>query len=113
MRRREFIAGLGAAISPLAVRAQQSTVPTVGFVHAAFPRGFEEAVAGLRQGMAEAGYVDGRSVAIEYRWGEGRYDRLQEFAADLVRRKVAIIFASSPPAVRAIMAETKTVPIVF
>jgi putative ABC transport system substrate-binding protein len=117
MKRREFLTGLcgaTAAIFPLAARAQQAATPSVGFVHAAFPRGFAEAVAGLRQGLAEAGYVEGRNLTIEYRWGEGRYDRLQEFAADLIhRKKVAVIFASSPPAVRAIMAETKSVPIVF
>jgi putative tryptophan/tyrosine transport system substrate-binding protein len=114
MKRREFITLLGGAATwPLAARAQQPAVPVIGFLHAAFPRGFTEAVAGFRQGLGETGYVEGRNVTIEYRWAEGQYDRLPALAADLDRRQVAVVFASSPPAVRVVKAENSMLPIVF
>jgi putative ABC transport system substrate-binding protein len=114
MRRREFMTLVGGAAAwPVATRAQQPAMPVVGFLHAAFPRGFTEAVVGFRQGLGEAGYVEGRNVAIEYRWAEGQYDRLPPLAADLVRRQVAVVFASSPPAARAVKAENSKLPIVF
>src|SRR5438067_1932927 len=113
--RRQFIAFIGGAAAawPIAARAQQSAMPVVGFIHAAFPGGFAEAVAGFRQGLSEAGYVEGRNVSIEYRWGEGHYDRLPALAADLIRRRPAAIFASSPSTIRALTAAGATVPIVF
>src|ERR1700676_3474113 len=97
MRRREFIAGLGGASSsllwPLAARAQQPAMPVIGYLS---NTSREEDAAGLavfRQGLTEAGYVGGRNVAIEYRGAEGQNDRLPELAADLVRRRVAVIVA--------------------
>jgi putative tryptophan/tyrosine transport system substrate-binding protein len=81
MRRREFMALLGGAVgSPLAAHAQQSAMPLVGFLHAGTPDGYVSYLAGFRQGLKEAGYVEGQNVAIEYRWAEGQYDRLPALA---------------------------------
>ena len=113
MRRREFITLLaGAAAWPLVARAQQ--VPVVGFLNGASPAELSARVAAFRDGLTERGYVEGNTVAVEYRWGFGQYDRLPEIAVDLVRRGVAVIAATGGvPSVRAAKAATSTIPIVF
>jgi putative tryptophan/tyrosine transport system substrate-binding protein len=114
MRRRDFIAGLGgAAALPFAVRSQQA-MPTIGYLSAGARQTDSRTVDSLRQGLKEQGFVEGQNVAIEYRWAEGRYDSLRALAADLVQRKVAVIFApASTPAALAAKATTTTIPIVF
>ena len=94
MRRREFIAGLGAAAAwPLAARAQQPVIPVVGFLHRSSPDAYAERLRGFRQGLKESGYAEGENVAILYRWAENQLDRLPELAAEFVRRGVAGIAA--------------------
>jgi ABC-type uncharacterized transport system substrate-binding protein len=115
IQRREFIVLLGGAAAwPLAAQARQPTIPVVGFLSIASPAPFAHLVAGLRRGLQDAGFVEGRNVAVEYRWAEGCYDRLPELAADLVRRQVAVIVTSGGdnPSLAAKVATT-TIPIVF
>ena len=117
MRRREFIAGLGsAAVWPVVTTAQQTAMPVIGYLNGFSPNDapFRNAVSYFRQGLADTGYIEGRNVAIEYRWAEEHNDRLPALVADLVRRRVAVIVvANTTAAALAAKAATQTIPIVF
>ena len=116
MRRREFIVLLGgaAAVSwPLAARAQQTALPVVGILSGGSSASTATLLAGFREGLRDAGYIEGQNVVVEGKWAEGQYDRLPVLAADLVHRPAAIIVASNLPSVFAAKAATSTIPIVF
>jgi putative ABC transport system substrate-binding protein len=114
MRRREFITGIGGvAVWPLAGRAQQRALPVVGWLHQSTRAGYVPFLAAFHQGLSENGYVEGRNLAVEYRFAEDRLDLLPAMAADLVQRRVTVIAAAATPAALAAKAVTATIPIVF
>jgi putative ABC transport system substrate-binding protein len=114
MRRRAFITLLGGgAVWPIVARAQQPAMPVIGFIDTRSVETTREQVAAFKRGLAETGYVEGRDVAIEYRWANNQTDRLPALAGDLVRQRVAVIVAPGPPSALAAKAATTTIPIVF
>src|SRR5262249_6642914 len=114
--RRELLAALGGAVAawPLAARAQQAVMPVIGFLDTRSPDAMADRLRGFCRGLKDTGYVEGENVSIEYRWAENQMDRLPALAAELVRRRVALITTSGGPAVAfAAKAATTTIPIVF
>lgn len=115
MRRRDFLRLIGGlAIWPLPTRAQQAGVPVIGILLAVSEKGFEQRIRAFRQGLRDGGYLEGRNVAIEYRWGENQQHRLPALAADLIQKNVAALVAlGGPSSALAAQAATKTIPIIF
>src|SRR5215831_13374116 len=114
MRRRDFIAALGAAAWPLVARAQQRAMPVIGFISGRSADDSARYGAAFRKGLSEAGHVDGQNVTVEYHWLEGQYDRVPALTADLIRRRVASVAAvGNEPAVSAAKAAEGKIPIVF
>lgn len=116
IRRRQFIGALsGVAVAwPITTRAQQaSQLPTIGYLHGSTAQATRHQVTAFEEGLKQTGYIDGRNIAIEYRWADDQYDRLPSLAADLVRRQVAVISTGTPVAALAAKRATSTIPIVF
>src|SRR5262249_46056416 len=113
MRRRDFIAGLGAATWPLVASAQQRPLPTIGWLHSQTPETTKAYMHAFYRGLAEAGYEEGRNVAIEHRWAEGHAERQPALAAELVARHVAVILVDTTGFARVAKAATSGIPIVF
>ena len=103
----------GAMTAPRPLRAEQKAMPVIGFLNNTSPGPQAEFIAAFQRGLSETGYVEGRNVAIEYRWAEGHYDRLPALAADLVSRKVDVIATSGTSGIKAAKRATPTIPIVF
>jgi len=114
MRRREFITLIGGAAAtwPIRARAQQTAIPVIGFLGGGTAEAYAGIVAAIREGLGQSGFTDGKEIAIEYRWAEGRYDQLPTFAADLVRRRVSVIVTTggSAPAQAAKTATASILP---
>ena len=114
MRRREFITLLGGVVAwPLTAVGQQPAMPVVGFLRSTPAAGFEYLVNALRQGLNDAGFVEGKNVAIEYRWADNQLDQVPGLAADLIRKQVAAILSSGPAAAQASKVASATTPVVF
>ncbi len=114
MKRREFFGLIGGAAAwPLAARAQRPTMPVVGFLNPASPEGSADRVRGFRRGLKEIGFIESENVAIDYSWADNQLDRLPALAAELVRRRVAVIVTTAPPSTFAAKGATTTIPIVF
>jgi putative ABC transport system substrate-binding protein len=114
MRRRKFIALLGGAAAwPLAARAQKPSMPVIGFLDGWYEEGFDPYVAAFRRGLSEIGYVEGKNVAIEYRWAQGDYNRLRGLVADLIERNAHVLLTGATPVTRIAKAASTRVPIVF
>jgi ABC-type uncharacterized transport system substrate-binding protein len=113
MKRREFIVGVGAAAWPVVTRAQQQAMPVIGFLHSEDLRDVHEALPAFLRGLGEIGFIDGRNVTIDYRWGQGRQDRLPGLALQLIKRQVNVIIENSSVAILTTKAATQTIPIIF